>query len=241
MLASQNPYPELLFDGQASAPSTPSSGFKKLFVRDSDGALCAIDSSGNVVKIDNLFTTPSDAGFSWVNQTGASLSTTDSVLTLTGAATGSGVNFQCRVKTAPATPWSAVFYVRSILLAKPYNSYGFIFRESGSGKIAVFDIVSGVSAASRFLRSAKLTNATTFSAEYQSHQVYEPMNWFKIEDNGSNRICSISPDGLNWFAYHTVTRTDFLTADQFGFCVAGENASTPNFAPIMNILSLKVS
>jgi hypothetical protein len=47
----------------------------------------------------------------------------------------------------------------------------------------------------------------------------------RAADNSTNRICSYSVDGQNWFVFHTVGRTDFLTADEVGFYIDVENAT----------------
>jgi hypothetical protein len=41
--------------------------------------------------------------------------------------------------------------------------------------------------------------------------------FIRIADNGTNRLCSYSVDGQNWFQFHSVGRTDFLTATEVGF------------------------
>jgi hypothetical protein len=50
---------------------------------------------------------------------------------------------------------------------------------------------------------------------------------FKIADNGTNRIYSLSYDGTTFLDLYSVTRTTFLTPDQVGFYVnSGANQST---------------
>lgn len=182
-------------------------------------------------------TKPSDTGFAWVNQGSSSLTTSNGALTLIGAATGAGANIVLRVKTAPATPYTITAYLDAVMLTKAYQSYGLAFRESGTGRLHMFDIVGDATV--RYLRSTKFTSATAFSADYQIVRCYEPIKWFRIADNGSNRICSISPDGQSWLQIHSIGRTDFLTADQVGFYVGTENSTTPNLAPILNVVSWK--
>jgi WD40 repeat protein len=182
---------------------------------------------------------PSDSGFAWVNQGSSTLATTNGVLTLVGAATGAGAaNIVARVKTAPSTPYTITAYVLPCMSHKAFNGYGLCFRQSSDGKLHLFDVVGGdLGLTTLGLRSAKFTNATTFSADYQLARTCEQYRWLRIADNGTNRLCSISSDGINWLQIHSIGRTDFLTADQVGFCVATENAATPNVAPILTIVS----
>jgi hypothetical protein len=60
--------------------------------------------------------------------------------------------------------------------------------------------------------------------------------FFRIADDGANRISSISTDGINFRVIHTVARTDFLTADQVGFFV---NCQETTWDAGMTLLSWK--
>lgn len=71
-LASNNPYPKVIFVEQGSTPSTPASGQAKVFVRSSDGHLCRIDDGGTVFDIEDPGAPPSGSVLQVVNtQTGA--------------------------------------------------------------------------------------------------------------------------------------------------------------------------
>jgi hypothetical protein len=187
------------------------------------------------------FTPPSDTGFAWVNQGTSSIATTKDALALVGAATGSGANIVARVKTAPATPYVITAALQGAMIEKQWQSYGLVFRESSSGKIHTFDFLANGTLTA--LRSAKFTSATVFSAQYIDAAVATGggLLWLRISDDGTNRKCSFSRDGVNFIEIHSVGRTDFLTADQVGFMVGTENAATPNYAPVVTVLSWKQS
>lgn len=185
------------------------------------------------------FTVPIDGDFAWINQGGAAVVTTQGGIYLSVAGAGSGTNLRCRVKSAPATPYTITAYVIPAIFQKSFHSCGLIFRQSSDGKIHVFDFLGDTTANAISLRSSKFTNATTFSAQYQATPIPTPFNWLRIADNGTNRICSYSADGQNWHVYHTIGRTDFLTADQVGFYVGSENSAVPNLDVGMSLLSWK--
>jgi hypothetical protein len=71
--------------------------------------------------------------------------------------------------------------------------------------------------------SRKYTNATTYSADYALISAISRVSplvlWLRIADNGTNRICSFSMDGENFIDFHSIGRTDFLTADEVGFFI----------------------
>lgn len=184
------------------------------------------------------FTTPTDPG-TWVNQGSSTIATTKDALVLTGAATGSGANLVCRVQSATA-PWTLTVFARGLLFGKSasggFNGFGVCARSSSGAQIHAFGIFAQASGL-LLLRSTKYTSATAFSADYTSNTFSGDLNWLRIADDNTNRICSVSPDGQNWITVHSVTRTDFVTADQCGLFLSTENTTTPNLAPILTVLS----
>jgi hypothetical protein len=86
------------------------------------------------------------------------------------------------------------------------------------------------------LDSTKITNATTDLAAYTSLQFsgWTYPIWLRIQDNGTNRICSFSMDGVNYLVLHTVGRTDHLTADEVCFWAAARNGSFGCYANLVS-------
>lgn len=183
-------------------------------------------------------TPPALGGFTWVNQGGATATQTRSGVVLTAPGHGSGANFRCLVKAAPARPYTITAFLLGMMLSKSFHTVGLLFRESSTGKLHTFNMV-GVSGGRVTLASSKLTNPTTFSADYQQLDLQARLRWLRIADDNTNRICSVSEDGQNWVQIHSITRTDFLTggADQVGFFAGAENQGTPNVSVIANLLS----
>jgi hypothetical protein len=165
---------------------------------------------------------PADSGFSWVNQGSATVGTTNGGITIYNPAS-SGDSLRCRVKTAPATPWTLTVYQRALFHPTNSAQVGILFRESSSGKISSFH--QAFTGGTFAIQSTKWSSATAFSANYTSVGMGLVGRWLRITDNGTNRICYSSDDGINWISYHSVTRLDFLTggADQFGLFVSGGN------------------
>lgn len=188
-------------------------------------------SSGIVIDVSAIPTT-------WVNQGSSTIGTnTNGSIALVGAATGTGANIVAQVKTAPATPYTITAYFNpSFIQYKPFLSFGLCFRDSASGKFHLFDFVGVTTLAlGSQMRSTKFTNATTFSADYINRHML-PLSWLRITDDGANRICSFGTDGEHWIQFHSIGRTDFLTANQVGFVVGTENNAVPNFNVIGNVL-----
>jgi hypothetical protein len=185
------------------------------------------------------FTTPSGS-FSWVNQGSATISTTGGGYTLVGEAVGNTANLNIRVETAPSTPWTRTAYFEPIFVQKGFNGYGMCFRQSSDGKMAVLNLLAfDAGLTTLAMASSKYSGATgaITVTDYVAQHAPNVIHWVRFGDNGTNRTIEISADGQNWLLFHSVARTDYMTADQVGFYVTGQNAATPNYAPILRVLS----
>lgn len=182
-------------------------------------------------------TAPVDADFAWINQGGASITDMGGSLALAVPA-NSGDSLRIRKKAAPGTPYTIeIAFVWPSHLTDFMNA-GFVWRQSSDGKLATF-AVNSTAALHQFV-SHKWTNATTSSASYTTVTIRAGFGvyFLKAEDTGANRICSYSADGQNYTQLHSVSRTDFLTADEVGFYLNMNNAT---HASVMTLLSWKQS
>lgn len=170
-------------------------------------------------------TKPVDANYAWVNQGGASVTTTNGGIFLSAPA-GLGDNVRIRKKSAPSTPYTITAAFLPQCVGVQYAAVGLAFRQSSDGKMHVF---WGLFDGSSKFYSTKYTNPTTFSAHYANVETGSigggPVLFLRIADDGSNRISSISYDGVNFLQVHSVGRTDFITADEVGFVVNSANAT----------------
>ena len=160
----------------------------------------------------------------WVNQGSSTIATTNGGIFLSMPSTA-GVNAVIRKKSAPSTPYTITAHVLPLLSPASIPVCGLCFRESSSGKIHMFNLYNIVTGSgyNAGLGSSKYTSATAFSADYTSLNPFPmPANsgvFLRIEDDGTNRKTHYSTDGRNFRQFTTVGRTDFLTADEVGFCV----------------------
>ena len=188
------------------------------------------------------FTAPVDADFAWINQGGASVSTTNGGIFL-NAPVGAGNNQRIRKKAAPATPYTVSIGFIPMLYPASYSSVGLAWRQSSDGKLVTlrfyFDGTTNVGHIQIAL--SKWTSASVFSANYFDSNFFGslvggPCLWARFADDGASRAVYISNDGINWMLLHAVARTDFLTADEVGFFA--ETNQTAGAAGI-NLLSWK--
>jgi hypothetical protein len=213
-----------LTDTYANLPTAASEG--RIFLP-SDGVQLERDSSTAWTPWGPIFpfTKPVSGDFSWVNQGGASVDTTYGGIYLNAPASTTA-SLRIRIKSAPTVPYTIVVGFLCFSRRVDYQSCGFVWRESGTGELVTagigIDTTVDVAAA-----VTKWDDATTWNATYtnQDWQKWSPIVFFKCEDNNTNRITSLSMDAQHWQQLHSVSRTDFLTADQVGFFCNAQNAT----------------
>lgn len=226
---------------QSAFGSRPAAGTSGNLHFPTDGYSIARDDGANWDPYGPLFaltTPPAVSGWTWVNQGGATATDDRDGILLTCPA-GTGNNFRALVRSAPGTPYTVTAAFLMAFPAVNFNSAGLIFRQSSDGKMATLSIANAVKDFALIkMNSATSYSGANYSGGFTQAPTMGPLLWFRIADNGTNRICSWSPDGRNWVQIHSVGRTDFLTADQVGFYGEAVNAS---YGPIVNLLSWAVA
>lgn len=179
-------------------------------------------------------TPPVDGDFSWVNQGSATVVTTNGGIYLQDPGT-SGGNWRLRVKSAPSTPYMITVAVLPNFIDDNSQRVAVGFRQSSDGKLALFVIQAD--GGGRFY-SQKWNSPSSFNSNYAGSPAEINANtgpfFLRIADNGTNRILSASRDGQNFIQFHSVGRTDFLTADQVCF---GVDSVVTTYACGMTLLS----
>ena len=192
-------------------------------------------------------TPPNNASFAWVNQGGASVSTANGGIYMHTGTPGTGDNLRVRKMAAPSTPYTLTAAIMLLMPQVDYMFAGVGFRESSSGKITTLTIGSSsiYSTSGPHVSAQKWTDETTFSASYtltgalfKADSFAGDLLWVRIADNGTNRLLSLSKDGQNFVQIHSVSRTDFLTADEICFWA---NANNADYGLGMTLLSWKVT
>lgn len=208
----------------ASPPASPASG-DLWFPPDSPYSLFGgLRYSGSAWVPTNGMTMPVDGDFTWVNQGPASVDTSKGGIYLSEGPAASSVNWRIRKKAAPSTPYTITAAMLHNILGVDTMSFGLGFREASSGKLAVNSMMFS----SIFRRTSRYyTNETTFAGDGCAtiHAPTGALIWFRITDNGTNRVMSYSGDGQNWLTHCTLGRTAFLTADEIWFGINVNNAA----------------
>ena len=194
-----------------------------------DGSFADVGTIPSGTFFPGIAVTPlNQTGWSWVNQSSASVSQSNNVVFLYSSQ--ASVGRQIRATTAPATPYTVTSLLRHQYRDTSANTLtaGILFRDLG-GKLALWY----VSCAAQ-LQVAKWTSPTVFSsaplngvaAGYAGN-----MCWFRMADDGTNLIFSLSPDGINFISQYSESRTAFFSTgpgpQQIGIFVADDAGAGP--------------
>jgi hypothetical protein len=168
------------------------------------------------------FVDPNLKTWAWINQGTASVDTTRGGITLLALA-AAGSSPKVRKTAAPSVPYVVTTYSIPNLMRTAFMSYGLCFRESSSGKSATLTIYSDGTLIT--WASQTYTTGPVFAANYVTGTLHEVPRWLRIADDNTNRIVSISYNGINFITLHSIGRTDHITADEVGFFVDSNQAT----------------
>lgn len=186
---------------------------------------------------------PHDA-MSWVNQGGATAVQKDNRAVLLTAPAAVNDNWRGRALTLPTPPYTLITAFFPMLAPStagteaPAVAVG--WRESGTGELALLRIYYDNGTYYTLVADySHWTSPTIFSAVaagpvYGDWLQHGSAVWVQLHDNNTNRVISVSPDGLDWFAWTSEGRTNFLTADQAVFLCNADNANYPAVMKVMD-------
>lgn len=140
---------------------------------------------------------------------------------------------------SPTSNYTATFYLDIYVKLFSYSRHGVFLWESSSGKF----IMLTLNCQSSFFMSAERWNSTTspsasFTGQYNLNGASGSQggtdgswpHWFRIRDNGTNRIMDFSFNGLDWMQLLSESRTTFITPDYIGWGGSVNNGSNTSTA-----------
>jgi hypothetical protein len=182
---------------------------------------------------DEAIVLPPTSISNWVNQGTAVASNIGPFINVRAQA-AAGTSLKILYKTlASATPYTVTALIKFNCVDETYNQGGLVLFNTSGAPYIVFGITgrgprTAATQPPRTLDISRLTNTTTFGSSVFSNGHYGGNRiWFRIQDNGTNRIFSYSIDGLRWIQILSESRTTYLTANAIGIYSDTENANTP--------------
>lgn len=176
--------------------------------------------------------------WSWLNQTGASVTTRAQSIVLAGTG-GSGANAQCRVATAPATPYTIVATYIPMVPNANFAHAGILF--SDGTKLSAVGLISdsiGIGKITHLTANHYNTASSGAGGLGLSFDQYTANGYpitLLLQDDGVNRKFGYSPDGGVYIqSLVSEGRTNFLTATQVGFYVDTNGSTAATFMVLVN-------
>lgn len=191
------------------------------------------------------FVTPSDSGFSWVNQGSATIDTTNNRLTIAVPNEGAtGYQWRMRVKTAPSRPYTltAAFLLMGYEGGGQSNA-GIIWRESSSGKLHIGQAETTVTN-DYHQRWGYYTDPTTYGGASRGIANGVAFSWGEIvwmkfaytSGSPGTRTMHFSTDGFTWVLKGSEAGNTDIVPDQIGFGCSNSSSATDN-TMAMTVLS----
>jgi len=164
----------------------------------------------------------------WFNQNGSVLTDLGDAVNLSAPAGGAGQNMNGVAQAAPATPWVVKARVQPQIIHKNYHSSGVFIGDMTTGRL----ITCTANAFDNQIVTSNWTTGTAFVGDIGDDAPHYSWGttWFKLEDNGTNIVISISMTGLDstWLTIYTAVNTAWLAApDSVGICAQQRNQGNP--------------
>lgn len=164
------------------------------------------------------FTPPVLGSFTFVNQESATASTNFSGIDMFFPA---GNDLNLLMTALPSAPYTITAEFVPTLFPVNFIQLGIMLGDGG-GKVKTFSVafnggLSGLNLLSQDYNSPTSFSGTDFNFVGPSSYAAGPSNWFRIQDDGTNRIYSVSQSGSSFVVLISQSDTTFLTATLAGF------------------------
>jgi len=230
------------YDTFANRPAAGTPG--RIFLP-SDGLFIERDNGSTWEKFGPIWpmTPPAAADFAtWVNQGTASITDNKGAIWLYSPYAASE-NLRCRVKAYPATPFTVeMIFLPNVWMYTGNIAMGLCIRDSVSLKLTCFG--PGGSSTDLNIKGCNYTSPTSLSGTptgwpSATHFAESSLCFLKYYDDGTtNRVISVSVDGVTWTQLLSIARTDFITPNQIGMFVNSVCGNSSPYADIgMTVLS----
>lgn len=180
-------------------------------------------------------TPPVDASFAWVNQGGASVSTTSGAVVLTIPAAG-GQNMRLRTMAMPARPFTLTVGSIRHMTDRNHQMIGpIILRDSGTAKFLAADHYtdSGTGEPSIILHGwTNPTSGVAVGLDFGTSAPQQSMAefWWRVVvtgGGGGTRTWYTSTNGVDWLQIGSAAWDNWCTPNEIGFGGQTENATYP--------------
>lgn len=184
----------------------------------------------NVGSDGGLWTPPIAANWTSSLVNSATYTTNEKMLAIYGVATSTD---QWSFATTPiptATPYSCIFYLKTMQFYLNNMSAGVFWRNSAANTFKSIGTVFNSSLAIYPIVEVGLASDGVASIDSDYALISGGINarwwqWFRLKDDGTNQTFSLSDDGVNWIQIFSHARNTDVTPNQVGFFLNVRNSS----------------
>lgn len=167
------------------------------------------------------------SNFTWFNQGSAVAVQQGAAIAITCPIDSSGT-WRMLLQAVPSVPYTATLLINSPWLTINYMGAALCLYYSTGSELIAFQKSTNTTYGN-LLQYVHGGTAVT----YTSTQGMD-MLWLRMQDNGTNRIASISIDGYNFIPYYTESRTNYITPNYIGFGIQPNSSTYPTTALIQS-------
>ena len=207
-------------DGANGLVPQPLAGDEEKFLRGDGSWVVPVGSGGSdgIVGADGIaFVDPNLQTWTALNQGSGDYTedTTNKRIYILESSNGS-VNIRGWYKSTPTPPYTIDFHIKFVgdKPASGGNSPIVFWRDNTTGELVILRMSGFAELGTTTIQ--KFNSPTSYNSLYSSGNT-SVYHWIRFEDDDTDRIISISDDGIAWQQIHSVARTNFLTPDQIGF------------------------
>lgn len=218
------------YNASGTLASLPAFGYTGRTYRTTDSPYAFYDNGSAWLPFESPILTlpPAAASWTWVNQKSAGLAATRSdtygAVHLYGP-TDTADSFSMLVKSIPSAPYSCIFNLAAFFPESNYTSFGVVWRNSANGNLKAMYQLYNSGAGSFLLGVGKATDGNPrVQTDYVAFVTRQMLRWFKLTDDNTNQVYSVSVDGFNWMPLYTHARNTDVTPNTVGFYVNPRNA-----------------
>lgn len=216
----------------AAAPANPSAGYARvysksgrIYSRDSGGVEYGpFDAAGGGTG--RALVDPTGLSWSWLNQSGASISTVGATLVLHDVIDGAD-SWKLRIKAMPSRPYSVIVHWLQGYAHYNYSGIAVGWLDSTTNKFAGF----GNYWNSVLRWNSFIANPYSVYANYREdttgvYPIADPCDqWVKLTDDGATRKIYLGLDGNTWYQWDSRAYNSDMTPDRLFFGIESRNGA----------------
>jgi len=128
-------------------------------------------------------------------------------------------------RTLPGTPYIITAAFSYLNTFAEETSLGMVWRQSSNGRLVThgyrIETTANTNVRNQVLKwnSSASTSGTAYVDLTAPNLGFWTHLFLRIADDGTNRTAWSSDDGIQWKRWHSIGRTDHVTADQYGFFI----------------------